>query len=115
MSRTVFLMWDCYGLETAFSITDLEQQRMWAMLKGEDPNKIPLPLSIAAYKIRAQANMQRHYELYLLETTDDISVDDIVQSFEKAPQQMAERIREIGHCLWGRRLKRDEDERVRIR
>ena len=113
MSRTVFLMWDCYGLETAFSITDLEQQRVWAMLKGEDPNKIPLPLSIAAYKIRAQANMQRHYELYLLETTDDISVDDIVQSFERAPQQMAERIREIGHCLCDYRMKRDEKVRIR--
>lgn len=113
MSRTVFLMWDCYGLETAFSISDLEQQRVWAMLKGEDPNKIPLPLSIAAYKIRAQANMQRHYELYILETTDDISVDDIVQSFEKAPQQMAERIREIGHCLCDYRMKRDEKVRIR--
>ena len=113
MSRTVFLMWDCYGLETAFSITDLEQQRMWAVLKGEDPNKIPLPLSIAAYKIRAQANMQRHYELYILETTDDISVDDIVQSFERAPQQMAERIREIGHCLCDYRMKRDEKVRIR--
>ena len=113
MSKTVFLMWDCYGLETAFSITDLEQQRMWAMLKGEDPNKIPLPLSIAAYKIRAQVNMQRHYELYILETTDDISVDDIVQSFERAPQQMAERIREIGHCLCDYRSKRDEKVRIR--
>jgi len=112
MSRTVFLMWDCYGLETAFSISDLEQQRMWAMLKGEDPNKIPLPLSIAAYKIRAQANMQRHYELYILETTDDISVDDIVQSFEKAPQQMAKRIREIGHCLCDYRMKRDKEVRI---
>lgn len=112
MSKTVFLMWDCYGLETAFSISDLEQQRMWAMLKGEDPNRIPLPLSIAAYKIRAQANMQRHYELYILETTDDISVDDIVQSFERAPQQMAERIREIGHCLCDYRLKRDEEVRI---
>lgn len=113
MSKTVFLMWDCYGLETAFSITDLEQQRMWAMLKGEDPNKIPLPLSIAAYKIRAQVNMQRHYELYLVETTDDISVDDIVQSFEQAPQQMAERIREIGHCLCDYRHTRDEEVRIR--
>ncbi len=113
MSKTVFLMWDCYGLETAFSISDLEQQRMWAMLKGEDPNKIPLPLSIAAYKIRAQANMQRHYELYVVETTDDISVDDIVQSFERAPQQMAERIREIGHCLCDYRMKRDEKVRIR--
>lgn len=112
MSKTVFLMWDCYGLETAFSISDLEQQRMWAVLKGEDPNKIPLPLSIAAYKIRAQANMHRGYELYLLQTDDDIKVDDIVEAFEFAPQQMAERVREIGHPIGDYRQNQQE---VRIR
>ena len=113
MSKTVFLMWDCYGLETAFSITDLDQQRMWAVLKGEDPNKIPVPLPIAALKIRAQANLQRGYELYLIETTDDITVDDIVKSFEDAPQQMAERVREIGHRIADYR--QHNDQKIRIR
>ena len=113
MSKTVFLMWDCYGLETAFSITDLDQQRMWAVLKGEDPNKIPVPLPIAALKIRAQANLQRGYELYLIETTDDITVDDIRDCFERAPQQMAERVREIGHRIGDYR--QHNDEKIRIR
>ena len=112
MSRTVFLMWDCYGLETAFSASDIEQKRMWAMLKGDDPNKIPMPLSIAALKIRAQANIHRGYELYLVETTDEILVDDIVKAFEDAPQEMAERIRKIGHKICDYR--QHKDERVRI-
>lgn len=112
MSRTVLLMWDCEGLETAFSISDLEQQRMWAMLKGEDPNRIPMPLPIVALKMRAQANMHRFYEIYIVETTDDISVDDIAQAFEKAPQEMADRIRKIGHKVYSDRHQRD---RVRIR
>ena len=113
MSKTVFLMWDCYGLETAFSITDLDQQRMWATLKGEDPNKLPVPLPISALKIRAQVNPHRGYELYLVQTTDDITVDDIVKSFEDAPQQMAERVREIGHKVCDYR--QNNDQKIRIR
>jgi len=113
MSKTVFLMWDCYGLETAFSITDLDQQRMWATLKGEDPNNIPVPLPISALKIRAQVNPQRGYELYLIQTTDDITVDDISKAFEDAPQQMAERVREIGHPIADYR--QHNDEKIRIR
>jgi hypothetical protein len=112
MSRTVFLMWDCYGLETAFSTSDIEQNRMWAMLKGEDLNKIPMPLPIAVLKIRARANIHRGYELYLVETTDDISVDDIIKAFEDAPQEMAERIRKIGHKICDYRQRNDD--RVRI-
>ena len=112
MSKTVFLMWDCYGLETAFCITDIEQQRMWAMLRGKDPNRIPMPLSLQALQIRAQANTQRGYELYLLQTDDDIRVDDIVEAFESAPQQMAERVREIGHRIGDFR---QHDQEVRIR
>lgn len=113
MSKTVVLVWDCYGLEAAFSITDLDQQRMWAMLKGEDPDKIPMPMSLTMWEIRAQANMHRNYEIYIIQTTDDISVDDIVKSFENAPQQMADRVREIGHKVYGHRVHRDE--RILIR
>jgi len=112
VSKTVCLMWDCYGLETAFSVTDIEQQRMWATLKGEDPNRVPMPLPITALQIRAQANLHRGYELYLLQTEDDIAVDDIVQAFESAPQQMAERVREIGHRLCDYR-QRDTEIRIR--
>ena len=43
MTCKVALMWDCYGLESAVRIDDFEQQRMLAILKGEDPNKIAVP------------------------------------------------------------------------
>lgn len=108
MSKQVALMWDCYGLESAVCIDDFEKQRMLAILKGEDPNKIAVPLSLTLWKLRAQANMQRYYEIYIIETTDDVSVDDIVNAFETAPQAMADRVREIGHRVYGHRVARDE-------
>ena len=115
MSRTMVVMWDCYGLETVRPVEDIQQQRMWAMLKGDDPDRLPMPLNLVALQIRAQANLQRNYEIYLLEAADEVSVDDIVESFESAPQAMADTVRRIGHRVWGKNTRRDEDERVRIR
>ena len=113
MTRKVAVMWDCYGLESAVRIDDFEQQRMLAILKGEDPNKIAVPLSLTMWQLRAQANMQRYYEIYIIETTDDVSTQDIVDAFERAPQAMADRVREIGHKIYGHRVARDEKVLIR--
>ena len=113
MTCKVALMWDCYGLESAVCIDDFEQQRMLAILKGEDPNKIAVPLSLTMWQLRAQANMQRYYEIYVIETTDDVSVQDIVDAFERAPQAMADRVRDIGHKIYGHRVARDEKVLIR--
>ena len=113
MTCKVALMWDCYGLESAVRIDDFEQQRMLAILKGEDPNKIAVPLSLTMWQLRAQANMQRYYEIYVIETTDDISIQDIVDAFERAPQAMADRVRDIGHKIYGHRVARDEKVLIR--
>lgn len=106
-------MWDCYGLESAVRIDDFDQQRVLAILKGQDPNKVPLPLNLTAWQLRAQANSHRHYEIYIIEASDDITVDDIVDSFETAPQAMADRVREIGHRVYGHRVSRDEEIKIR--
>jgi hypothetical protein len=113
MTRKVALMWDCYGLESAVRIDDFEQQRVLAILKGEDPNKIPVPLNLTMWQLRAQANSHRHYEIYVIETTDDITIEDIVSGFESAPQAMADRVREIGHRVYGHRVARDEEILIR--
>jgi cytidylate kinase len=106
-------MWDCYGLESAVRIDDFEKQRMLAILKGEDPNKIAVPLSLTMWQLRAQANTQRYYEIYIIETTDDVSTQDIVDAFERAPQAMADRVRDIGHKIYGHRVARDEKVLIR--
>ena len=86
---------------------------MLAILKGEDPNKIAVPLSLTMWQLRAQANTQRYYEIYIIETTDDVSTQDIVDAFERAPQAMADRVRDIGHKIYGHRVARDEKVLIR--
>ena len=111
MSDTIALMWDCNGLEAAINVTDINRKRVWATLKGEDASKIPVEPNLMHWRLRAQANSQRHYEIYLVEVENGITVDDIVEAFEDAPQQMADTVRRIGHCFFSDR--RDEKE-VRI-
>lgn len=111
MSDTIALMWDCNGLEAAVNVTDIDQQRMWAMLKGEDSSKVPAPPNLMHWQLRAQFNPQRHYEIYIITVEDGITVDDIVQAFENDPQMMADTVRRIGHKFYSDRAK----EQVRIR
>lgn len=105
---TIALMWDCYGLEAAVNISDIEKKRTWAMLKGEDSKKLPLPPNLLHWKLRAQCNMQRHYEIYIVSVTKGITVDDIREAFEDAPQHMAETIRRIGHRVYGSPMNNDQ-------
>ena len=84
MSDTIALMWDCNGLEAAVNITDINQQRMWAALKGEDLTKVRAEPNLMHWRLRAQANSQRHYEIYLVEIDNSITVDDIVEAFVNA-------------------------------
>ena len=109
MSRTYAVMWDCLGLEAVARVDDISKRRMWATLKGEDADRIHAP-SILHWRLRAQANMQRNYEIYLLETEDDIGEDEIREAFEASPQTMADTVRRIGHCFYSHR--RDEREIV---
>jgi cytidylate kinase len=107
MSSTVALMWDCNGLEAAVNVTDINKRRVWATLKGEDASKIPFEPNLMHWRLRAQANMQRHYEIYLVEIDDSITVDDICEAFESNPQHMAETVRRIGHKFYSDRVRED--------
>lgn len=110
MSDTIALMWDCNGLEAAVNVTSLQKQRTWAALKGDDINQIPAPPNLMMWQLRAQFNSHRHYEIYLLEVADGITVDDIRQAFEDSPQVMADTVRRIGHKFYSDRA----TEKVRI-
>lgn len=112
MSHTIALMWDCNGLEAAVNVSDIRKQKMWATLRGKDASKLPVEPNLMLWRLRAQANMQRNYEIYLIETDNDVSVDDIVYAFEQSPQQMADTVRQIGHKFYSDR-KRDEEVRIR--
>lgn len=103
MSHTFALMWDCDGLECVTDVTACEHERTWAMLQGirNPPYKVP---NLNQWKLRAWANRQRNYEIYVLEVEDGITEEDIREAFEAAPQEMADTIRRVGHRFYSDRL-----------
>ena len=103
MSDTIALMWDCNGLEAAVNVDDINRQRTWALLKGEDASKVPAPPNLLHWQLRAQFNNQRHYEIYIITVEEGITVDDIVAAFEANPQGMADTVRRIGHKFYSDR------------
>ena len=111
MSDTIALMWDSNGLEAAEVVEDMAKKRMWALLQGKRENYIKPSPNLLHWKLRAQANPQRHYEIYLIEVDDGVTVTDICEAFESAPQEMADTVRRIGHRFYSDRA----PEKVRIR
>jgi len=110
MSDTIALMWDCNGLEAAINVDDIQRQRTWAALKGQAPDRIPGP-NLLMWRLRAEANPQRHYEIYLISAEEGVSVTDICAAFKTAPQEMADTVRRIGHRYYSNRA----PAKVRIR
>lgn len=108
MNHQFVAMWDCTGLEYVCDITEKQGQTVWNRIagRGEDP-RIP---NLMHLRLRAQANSQRHYEIYLFEANEGISEQDIIDMFESAPQQAADTIRSLGHCFYSDRV----TERVKI-
>ena len=102
MSDTIALMWDCNGLEAAEYVEDIDKKRVWAMLQGQDPNKVHVT-NFMHWKLRARANMQRHYEIYIISVEEGITIDDIREAFEANPQGMADTVRRIGHKFYSDR------------
>jgi len=86
------VMWDCNGLEAVELLPD-PAETTFALLKGTEP---PKPPNIMHWRLRAQFNSQRHYEIYVFETVKGITKDDIVEMFEASPQTAADTIRRIG-------------------
>ena len=110
MSDTIALMWDCNGLEAAVNVDDINRQRTWAALKGQAPDRVPGP-NLLMWQLRAQANPQRHYEIYLISVDNGVTVTDICEGFRQNPQEMADTVRRIGHRFYSDRA----TEKVRIR
>jgi hypothetical protein len=87
------VMWDCNGLEAVEQLPD-PAETTFALLKGTEPPKPQF--NIMHWRLRAQVNSQRHYEIYVFEATKGITAEDIREMFEASPQHAADTIREIG-------------------
>ena len=94
------VMWDCNGLEAVEQLPD-DAETTFALLKGVEPPKPQF--NIMHWRLRAQFNTQRHYEIYVFEATKGITKDDIVEMFEASPQTAADTIREIGTVFYSDR------------
>ena len=88
------IMWDCNGLEAVARVPN-PADTTFALLKSTEP---PRPPNIMHWRLRAQFNTQRHYEIYIITTEPGIGEDDIRNMFDNDPQSAADTIRSIGHC-----------------
>ncbi len=93
------VMWDCNGLEAVEQVPD-PAETTFALLKGVEP---PNPPNIMHWRLRAQANPQRHYEIYVFETVKGITAEHIREMFEASPQHAADTIRGIGTVFYSDR------------
>jgi len=102
MNRKFVIMWDNTGLEYIGDATLDLQTRMWDTLRGAEPQdfRVANPMHL---RLRAQANPQRHYEIYIIEAVDGIEADDIRSMFKANPQMAADTIRNCGHCFYSDR------------
>ena len=100
------VMWDCNGLEYLADITADQQRMTWAWLQGQacPRHAYANPMHL---KLRAQANPQRHYEIYTFDAVDGISEQDIRDMFENNPQMAADTIRGLGHCMHSDRARQE--------
>ncbi len=93
------VMWDCNGFEAVEQVPD-PAETTFALLKGVEP---PNPPNIMHWRLRAQANPQRHYEIYVFETVKGITAEHIREMFEASPQHAADTIRGIGTVFYSDR------------
>ena len=101
------------GLESCINVSDIEKRTMWSALKGEDTERDPCVNQIVSMlALRARYNMQRHYEIYAVDTDDSITAEDLRSMFNNDPQGSAELIRARGRCLYSDRMK---DDTIKIR
>ena len=99
-SYKYLVMWCNTGLEFIYDLADWERRKVWSALQGAEVTDNPPDLRVLI--IRARANPQRHYELYIIETTDG-DIDTMRECFEHSPQTIVDLIRERGTKVYSDR------------
>jgi hypothetical protein len=99
MNHQYAIMWDCNGLEAVQKVPD-PADMTFAVLANKPQPKLP---NLNHWELRARANSQRHYEIYVVETVDGITADDICDMFEADPQMAADTIRRLGTVFYSDR------------
>ena len=96
--RYWLVSWDNLGVEFLDDITRYHPDN-WAranLFNAIKENKLPdcnYP-NLFAITMRARANSQRHYEIYVFTSEDEIEEEDILDWARKDPQSFADWVRE---------------------
>lgn len=110
---TFVLSWDMHGLESCIDATQIERERVWNMLADKETNnRDVLGGILSSLTLRARFNPQRHYEVYAIDVSEEISKEDLIRNFEDDPQGMVDLIRKRGRKIYSDRA--EPRDRVKI-
>lgn len=103
MEHQFIVMWCNEGLEYVADITADQQRVVWENLQGRDSprHSYANPFHL---RLRAQLNLDRHYEIYIVDGAEGITEHDIRQMFRNDPQGSADLIRSKGIVFYSNRL-----------
>jgi hypothetical protein len=93
------VMWCNEGLEAVQHIPDPKMQT-WARLANQPMLEMP---RLNHWRLRAQFNPQRYYEIYLISAEPGIDANDIRAMFEADPQTAADTCRRLGQQFYSGR------------
>jgi hypothetical protein len=108
MSKTKrwLAMWDCYGLEYLYNLSEFEESQTWSVLMEEESPITP-PTDIRKLILRAQFNEQRNYEVYVFEADSSIDKKSLEYQFKHMPQAIVDLIRNQGFKIYDGKRTRD--------
>jgi hypothetical protein len=97
--RHFLISFDCNGLETLQDITEFhpdnwDKNQLMGIMMGKKYKRAPIHQQIGMMIMRARANPQRNYEIYVQEADDDITAGDFASAFNDNPQFWADFVRE---------------------
>lgn len=92
-------MWDCYGLEYIYNLSEFEESQTWSVLM-EQESPIEPPTDVRNLILRAQFNDQRNYEIYVFEADSMLDKQSLKQQFDRNPQQIVDLIRNQGFKIY---------------
>ena len=101
MSKTKrwLAMWDCYGLEYLYNLSEFEESQTWSVLMEEESSVEP-PVDIRNLILRARYNSQRNYEIYVFEADSSIDKKSLEHQFKNMPQSIVDLIRNQGFKIY---------------
>lgn len=97
-------MWCNEGVESIVPITKYEEEQrhgLFETIKSGNTPKCELGHIVNYMMLRSRFNPQRYYEIYAIDCDETITKEDLEESFDLNPNNMAKLIRSRGVCIHG--------------